>query len=449
MNKLIPSLKIKKIAMHGYGIGYAENKAILVPYTLPGDVVDVQLQVEKKDVAFATLVQFRTLSEDRIAVKCEAFDGENACGGCDWLMVPYYLQLQWKSDLVKGQFAPLQLQSKVTAAIASPSSFHYRNKSFLPAAVSASGIYFGMYERYSHRVIPHTNCLLHPKLFDDIFNEIAAFADKVKLPVYNETNGKGILRHAGIRINQAQEQVLVVLVTKSSKFPFTQQLVRQLTQRFPQITGIVQNINRSSGNVILGHEEKILYGSPYLYDELDGVKFRVHYKSFFQVNSPLAQLLYGYLKAQLQPTDIVLDAFCGNGSIGLYVADKVKQVIGIETDEAAVADAEFNRELNQKENVSFRQGTVEELLPSLIKERKFSTVIFDPPRKGVDEVVLQAVVQKEIPLILYVSCNPMTLVRDVSFLLKHGYKAENITPFDMFPQTWHIETVVKLTRISA
>jgi 23S rRNA (uracil1939-C5)-methyltransferase len=280
---------------------------------------------------------------------------------------------------------------------------------------------------------------------DEILEEIVSFSQNVKLEPYDENSHKGILRHVGIRINQKQDEILLILVTKGSKFPFTKQFIRSMTNRFPQITGIVQNINRSIGNVILGNEDKLLYGSPYLTDELGGVKFRLHYKSFYQINSSTTIKMYDYLKDSLRANDTVLDAFCGVGTIGLLVADKAKQVHGVEEIPEAVTDAEYNLRLNKIDNAVFHAGKVEDVLPGLMQQNEFSAVILDPPRKGIEAATLLAISMAKIPLILYVSCNPMTLVRDVKLLLEKGYKVEEITPFDMFPQTWHIETVVKLT----
>ncbi|MFO7660326.1 MAG: 23S rRNA (uracil(1939)-C(5))-methyltransferase RlmD, partial [Candidatus Cloacimonadaceae bacterium] len=361
MSRIIPFLQIEKIAMHGYGLGFADGKAVFVPFTMPGDCVDVKVLLEKKDVIFGTVAEYVETAEDSILPGCDAFGGEHACGGCDWLMVPYKTQLEWKTELVRQTFEPLKLKSKVRKCVASPQEQFYRNKSFLPAGKGSGGLYFGMYARYSHNVIPHQKCFLQPSVMDEILSEIESFARKVRLEPYDEVNQQGTLRHVGIRINQKQDEILLVLVTKGSKFPFTNQFVRTLTERFPQITGIVQNINRKAGNVILGEEEKLLFGSPYLHDELGGVKFRLHYKSFFQINHGTTEKLYAHLRTHLSPDDTVLDAYCGIGSIGLVLAGKVKQVIGIEEIPEAIADAEFNAKLNKMSNINFQLGKVEDV----------------------------------------------------------------------------------------
>jgi 23S rRNA (uracil1939-C5)-methyltransferase len=446
MSNIIHYLTIEKVALHGYGLGYADGKAVFVPFTMPGDCVNVAVRLEKKDVIFGTVEEYIDVSDLSILPACDAFGGENACGGCDWLMAPYQTQVYWKTELIKQVFEPLKLQDKVKNIVASPQPEHYRNKSFLPAGKSRDGLYFGMYERYSHNVIPHHLCLLQPAIMDEILEEIVCFSDKVKLEPYDEKTQKGILRHVGFRINKRQDEVLLILVTKSGKFPFTKQFIRTLTERFPQIIGIIQNINRSIGNVILADEDKLLYGSPYLNDELGGIKYRLHYKSFYQINSVTTEKMYKYIKDSLKVSDTVLDAFCGVGTIGLFIADKVKAIHGVEDVPEALSDAKFNQNLNNITNAEFHPGKVEDILPDLISKHKFEAVVLDPPRKGVDIASLLAIAAAKIETIIYVSCNPMTLSRDVKTLLEQGYKVDEINPFDMFPQTWHIETVVKLTK---
>ena len=445
MNRIIHSLSIEKIAMHGYGIGFAEGKAIFVPFTMPGDVIDAEIMHEKKDICFGTVTHFIKYSDARQEPNCGAFGPEYSCGGCDWLMTPYETQLNWKTTLIKEAFAPLQFATSIKTIVPSPQPQFYRNKSFLPAGKDKDGLCFGIFARYSHKVIPHKQCLLQPSVMDEILHEIVAFARQVKLEPYDETTGKGTLRHGGIRINSTQDEILLIMVTKSSKFPFTQQFIRTLTSRFPQITGIIQNINRSNGNVILGNDDKLLFGTPYLTETLGDIRLRVHYRSFLQINPGTTKKLYTHLKDNLNADDIVLDAFCGIGSIGLFVANKVKQVIGIEEVPEAITDADFNKALNNSSNISFHLGKVETELPKLMQQHNFTKVIFDPPRKGVEASVLLALAEHKIKHIFYVSCNPMTLVRDIRLLIEQGYRVDEITPFDMFPQTWHIETVVRLS----
>jgi 23S rRNA (uracil1939-C5)-methyltransferase len=445
MPGIIHYLTIEKVAMHGYGLGFADGKAVFVPFTMPGDCVNVNVRIEKKDVIFGTVAEYIDASDLSQQPQCDAFGGDNACGGCDWLMAPYRTQVYWKTELIKQVFEPLKLQDRVMPCVPSPQPQHYRNKSFLPAGKSETGLYFGMYERYSHNVIPHKSCLLQPPVMDEILQQIVSFARTAKLEPYNETTQKGVLRHVGIRINKAQDEILLILVTKGSKFPFTKQFVQTLTTRFPQITGIIQNINRSVGNVILGDEDKLLYCSPCLNDILGGVKYRLHYKSFYQVNSATAEKMYSHIKKSLKASDTVLDAFCGAGTIGLYVCGSVKAVHGVEEVPEAIADAEYNRQLNGFSNAEFHLGLVEEVLPELMRKHAFTAVVLDPPRKGVDTASLMAVASAKIPTVIYASCNAMTLARDLKTLLQSGYQVEDITPFDMFPQTWHIETVARLS----
>lgn len=444
MSRIIPYLEIEKITMHGYGLGYADGKAVFVPFTIPGDCVNVKVRLEKKDVIFGMADEFIHTSPTGIIPQCEAFGGENACGGCDWLMVPYELQLKWKTELIRQVFEPLGLAEIVEDIIPSDRDIHYRNKSFLPAGNSNNGLYFGIYERYSHNVVPHKKCLLQPVVIDEILKSVEDFAHTVKLEPYNEITYKGILRHAGVRINESGSEAILILVTRSGKFPFSGQFVRMIKDKFPFVQGIVQNINRSISNVILGEEEKILYGSPCLNDEINGVRFRIHYKSFFQINHSVTSKLYQILRKELTKEDIVLDAYSGIGTISLSVAGSVNEVHGVEEVAEAVDDAEHNKIINKFNNAWFHLGKVEEMLSNLIQKTSFTAVIFDPPRKGLDLGTLELIAQHKIGKVLYVSCNSMTLARDVKIMQNFGYVIEKILPFDMFPQTWHIETLVKL-----
>jgi 23S rRNA (uracil1939-C5)-methyltransferase len=468
MENIIHYLSIEKVAMHGYGIGYHEGKTVFVPFTMPGDCVNVQIRIEKSKVIFGTVLEYIDASELGIIPACDAFGGEHPCGGCDWLMAPYRTQVYWKTELIKEVFGQLGCAELVGKTVGSPQTQFYRNKSFLPVgmvsetpdrmqgdeyppaqqmdiyAAKQKQISFGMFERYSHSVIPHRQCLLQPPVMDAILNEIMAFAHTVKLEAYDEASHNGVLRHVGIRTNQAGDEIVIILVTRTARFPFTNQLVRNLTTSFPAIVGIIQNINRNVGNVIMGTEDKLLYGTAYLHESIGQTRYRIHYQSFFQINAGTTALLYKHLLSCLSPEDCVLDAYCGIGSIGLFIAPAVKHVVGIEEFAPAIADAEYNQHLNGISNAVFQIGKVEDILPAMMEQHSFTTVILDPPRKGVERSALEALVKHQIPQIIYVSCNPMTVARDIRILLENGYTVCDIQPFDMFPQTWHIETVVRL-----
>ena len=450
MNKLF-SLKIEKVALGGYGIGFAEGKAVFVPATAIGDEVVVELLRERKDMAFARAVTYSQRGEGAISPECEAFGGETPCGGCDWLNLDYPTQLKYKTLLVKELLQPLSPGTVIADIIPSPEQERYRNKSFMPVGEDETGLYCGIYARWSHRIVHHQHCTLHQQVFDLIARRSLEIMGKAGVTAYNETNHTGTLRHLGFRISADRERILIVIVTRSGKLPFSGLLVKQLTEEFPQICSIVQNINREVGNVILGAEEKVLFGEPWLTDELGGHSFRIHYRSFWQVNTGTVAGIIDHLRVHLSPEDVLYDAYAGIGSLGLSLASSVSQVLCIEESSEAAADGEMNMNHNSISNAGFLCAKTEDALPTLLDPKvlnssdKPTALILDPPRSGVQIEALQAILHTRIPRVFYLSCSPMTLCRDLKILLADGlYELKSVQPFDMFPQTWHIETLAVL-----
>jgi len=464
----IAALTIDKLAMGGFGIGFDAGKAVFVPYTVPGDRVDAVVVSERKDVAFARATEFSQRGESYQTPACEAFGGKNPCGGCDWLMLDYTEQLRQKDILLKELFAPRGLDNTLKPMLASPRQQHYRNKSYMPVGAGPDGMRFGIYARWSHRIVPHGNCQVHPGLFDAIAMRATAICQKAGVQPYDERRHSGHLRHIGIRVNRDGSQILVILVTRTGKLPFSNLLVKQLTSEFSAICGIVQNINREPGNVILGTDDKLLYGKPWLLDELGGLRFRVHYRSFWQANPDVAELIMDTLRAAVKPGWTVIDAFSGTGSIGLCLAGKAAQVICVEENSAATVDGEFNAELNGISNVGFIRARVEDALPALLESVSGTEVpdplalasagtstitqapdciVLDPPRGGVPREALAAIIKAAPQRVIYLSCSPITLARDLDILAKEGrYAVSSLQPYDMFPQTWHMECLAILDK---
>lgn len=353
--------------------------------------------------------------------------------------------------MVRELIQPLAPEINILDTIASPVTQHYRNKSFMPVGKGETGLEYGIYERWSHKIVAHHTCLLHPAEFDLIANRCLELMDNAKVQPYDEINHTGTLRHIGFRCSKDRKQILLILVTRSAKLPFSNLLVKKLTSEFPNLSGIIQNINRESGNVILGNEEKILYGSPWITEELDNLKFRIHYKSFWQVNSYILQLIIRDIADKVLAQDTVLDTFSGIGVLGLSLAARAREVFCIEELTDAVEDGRYNCQLNNISNVTFLCGQTEDLLPKILNHpdvyRNYSpeVIILDPPRTGVQKSVLEEIIKVQLPHILYLSCSPITLRRDLILLLDSGlYEITSIQPFDMFPQTWHIEILVEL-----
>jgi len=445
--KQILKLKIEKMAMGGLGIAYAEGKAIFVPYTAIGDIVDIDITVEKKDYAYGKVKKYISYSDLRVEVKCPSFAAEIPCGGCDWLMLKYSEQLKQKNQLLLELFSPFIDKALIYFPAPAPQIKHYRNKVFMPVGknIQTGKITFGMYARYSHQIVEHITCENHPPIFDQLANSLMEFCLKAKVEPYNEIEHRGQLRYIGFRGNSEGSQILVILVTLSGKLPFTNLLVKKLTSEFPAVKGIIQNINRQKGNVILGNETKLLYGSENLDDNLCGLKFRVNYRSFWQINTRTMEMIIFFLQDFVHPKDVIVDAYCGIGAIGLSLAAKVKRVILLEEFPLAIEDARLNAVSNKIQNVSFRTGKVEDNLTEVLEKEKPDVLIMDPPRSGVQQKALEAIIQAQVKQILYLSCSPMTLARDLNTLLAgEEYKVVFLQPFDMFPNTWHIECLAYL-----
>ena len=447
-------LTITKLALEGHGIGFSEGKAVFVPYTAAGDEIEAELLRERKDVAFARVKEYLRRGEGVIPSSCSSFASELPCGGCDWLNIDYPIQLKYKGDLLCELLQPLAPELDIPMTIASPDTRHYRNKAFMPVGAGAGGLSFGIYARWSHQIVPHESCQLHPPVFDAIARRCLQIMDQTGVKPYDEVNHTGTLRHVGFRCSRDRQRVILVLVTRSGKLPFTQLLVKQLTAEFPAITGIVQNINRERGNVILGSEEKLLFGEPWLQEELGGLRFRVHYRSFWQVNTATLELIIAHLKSRIPPGENIYDAFSGLGALGLSLAGEAQNVLCIEENPSAVADGELNRHQNQIANAGFLCARVEDALPALLApsqgeaQARPGVIILDPPRAGVRQPALTALIEARIPRIFYLSCSPITLHRDLKILLASGfYRLKQLQSFDMFPHTWHVETLAELALV--
>ena len=440
--RIIPNIQIEKLVFKGYGLGFENFRPVFVLNAVPGDILDVKIINQKKDVLFGQIHRIIKSSKFRIKPECDVF---GKCGGCDWLNISYQEQLRFKQVIITEIFHKIQ-RGKIDQIISSPNQFYYRNKSFLPLAELNNEPIIGMFERNSHRVISHHKCFIQPEIFDQISSQFLVYIKQSKASIYNEIAGKGTIRHLGFRISQATSEILVIIVTRSSKLPFTKQLVRTLTGKFPQITGIIQNINPARGNKILGNKEKILFGKSFLEDQLGNIKFQINYLSFFQVNNGTAEKMYAYIQDNIKENSNVIDAYSGIGAIGLFISQKAKKVFCVENNEQAVLDAEYNARRNNIRNCKFFKSDVEKKVSEFCDKKKINTIIFDPPRKGLKERIIKTVSKNKIEKVIYVSCNPSTQVRDVVKFIENGYQIEKIQPFDMFPQTYHIENVIILER---
>lgn len=369
------------------------------------------------------------------------------CGGCDMRNQDYALHLAKKQAMVEKYLKSI---CKVKPIHGMEHPYHYRNKVHAVFAYTKNGIISGVYEAGSHRVVPIDKCLIEDEKSDAIIESIRELAKSFKIKAYNEDTGYGLLRHVLIRRGFASGEILVVLVVSSLIFPSKNHFVKALRKLHPEITTIVLNINDKKTSMVLGEREIILYGKGYIEDTLCGKTFRLSPKSFYQVNPVQTESLYGKAieLAGLTGQERMIDAYCGIGTIGLIASDKAKEVIGIELNPDAVRDAIQNAKANGVKNTRFYQGDAGQFMVQMAKQGERADVVFmDPPRAGSDEAFLSSVVKLGPERIVYISCNPETLARDLKYLRKYGYLAKNAYPFDMFP--WsdkHAEVVIVLDK---
>jgi 23S rRNA (uracil1939-C5)-methyltransferase len=345
---------------------------------------------------------------------------------------------------------------KLASVTASPREVGYRNKAQYPIARSKDGEYvIGFYAPKSHRVAEARRCPLAPPVFGEILDTLAAFFKKYDLSVYDEESGKGLLRHIYLRRGEISGEILLTLVVNSDALSHSDELVKTVTERYPEVVGILLNINDKSTNVILGEKYVTLYGRDYIFDTLGGVNLKITAPSFYQVNRDAADLLYAKAKELAAPTkdDLILDLYCGAGSIGLSMADKAREIIGIEIIDSAVRCANFNAKNNGISSAKFYTGDAgdaEKLLLNAERQRgeviKPDIVILDPPRGGTTEELIKYVSTLNPKRVVYISCNPQTLARDAVIFKTLGYETNEVFAFDLFPATGHVESVVCLTR---
>ena len=372
------------------------------------------------------------------------------CGGCPLLGLSYAAQLQQKEDMVRallGKYGP------VHPIRGMDEPFHYRNKVISTFAPAPSGkLTSGIYAARTHKVLPVEQCLLQDEVLDAVMQAVRAAANRCRYQPYNEDKGTGLLRHCLLRRGKATGQVMVVLVTAQPVLPgaknFVRYLLEEADKRKVPVTTVVQNYNPRQTSVVLGEAEKVLYGKGFILDTLCGKTYALSPRSFYQVNPVQTAVLYGLAvdAAQLTGTETVLDAYCGIGTIGLTAADKAKQVVGVEVNRDAVHDAIGNAKHNGVKNARFFAADATTWISEAAAGERADVIFMDPPREGSTPEFLESVARMAPKRVVYVSCNPETMARDLALLTQKGYKAEGFTPVDLFPQTAHCEVVCALHR---
>ena len=371
------------------------------------------------------------------------------CGGCQLQGVPYAQQLKDKEKQVKDLIGPYCRVFPITGM---ETPYHYRNKVHAVLDHRKGNVISGIYEERSHQVVQVDSCQIEDEKADEIIVTIRELLQSFRLKVYDEDNGFGLFRHILIRVGKTSGQIMVVLVMVSPIFPSKNNFIKALRQKHPEITTIVQNINDQDTSMVLGEREKVLYGKGYITDTLCGKTFRISSRSFYQINPVQTEKLYqkAIHLAGLTGKERIVDAYCGIGTIGLIAADRVKEVIGIELNEDAIRDAIRNARANKITNAQFYCEDAGKFMEEMADSGETADVVFmDPPRSGSDERFLSSVVKLSPKQIVYISCNPETMARDLAYLTGNGYRAITAWPFDMFPHTSHTEVVACLKRVQA
>jgi 23S rRNA (uracil1939-C5)-methyltransferase len=459
-NKVITNLLIERIASEGKCLGHHEEKVVFVTGVAPGDVVDVRITKGKSSFMEGEPVNFHEYSKERIEPFCSHF---GTCGGCKWQHINYDLQKTYKRQQVLDQFQRIAkvempevlptLGSEKTRYYRNKLDFTFSNKKWLTLEQIRSGEDFDRNALGFHipkmfdKIIDVDHCYLQGSISNDVRNELRAFALANQLSFYDIRNQVGLLRNLIIRTTST-EQAMVIVQFGENDPDGIQKVMEHLNEKFPEITSLLYVINTKGNETFHDLELVTFAGKDFIEEEMEGLKFRIGPKSFYQTNSEQAYELYKVARdfADLQGDEVVYDLYTGTGTIANFVAKQAKQVIGIEYVEAAIEDAKLNSQINGIDNTLFYSGDMKDMLNDefIANHAAPDLIITDPPRAGMDEKVVQMLLRLNSPKIVYVSCNPATQARDVA-LLSEKYQVEKVQPVDMFPQTYHVENVVLLT----
>ena len=443
-------LQIAGLGSSGEGVGRYDGFTVFVHGALPEETVQAEIILVKKNYAIGKLIKIITASPDRVEPVCPVYA---ECGGCQLQHLSYAGQLRMKQQQVKDALTRIgHLDTEVLLVIGCSNPWNYRNKMQFPAASGAEGkISIGCYAAATQSVIDTGSCMIQKEANNEVLTTVRKWMQRYGISAYDEKTGKGLVRHVMSRVGVHSGEVMAVLITSAYDIPHKKELIEWLTKYVPNLVSVVQNINKKPTNVVMGSKTRVLYGRPTINDSLGALNFNISAQSFFQVNSEQAEKLYNKALeyAALSGTETVVDVYCGTGTISLYLAKHAGKVYGIEIVAPAIEDAKKNAQDNNCHNAEFILGDAADRLPQLLAEGvKPDVVVVDPPRAGCEQKVLKAIADVEPQRIVYVSCNPASLARDLAYLSERGYKAMTAQPVDMFPMTSHVETVVVVVKES-
>ncbi|MFK4304633.1 23S rRNA (uracil1939-C5)-methyltransferase [Paenibacillus sp. RC254] len=446
----------------GEGVGRVEGFTLFVPGALPGEKVRIKVLKTKKQYGYAKLLDIVQASPDRIAAPCAIYD---QCGGCQIQHMSYEAQLGWKRQHVvdvlerigklnvegnEGSIAGEQAAVKVLPALGMSEPWRYRNKAQVPIGVTEGGLVGGFYARGSHRIVDMDTCLIQDERNDEVVAHVKEIGRTLGISAYNEETGRGLLRHVVVKTAFHTGEMMLVLVTNGRDIPHADAWIGSIREHIPHVASICQNVNTKRTNVIFGDETRVLWGRDVIYDYIGNVQFAISARSFYQVNPVQTEVLYSKTVeyAGLTGKETVIDAYCGIGTISLFLAQHADQVYGVEIVKEAIEDARSNALLNNMRNVKFEVGASEDVIPAW-KEQGITAdvIVVDPPRKGCDPRLLETILEMKPERVVYVSCNPSTLARDLRILEDGGYRTVEVQPVDMFPHTVHVEAVVRIERL--
>ena len=447
------TVTIEDIGVNGEGIGRVDGYTLFIKDAVVGDVVEAKVIKAKKNYGYARLMNILTESEYRVNPRCSV---ARQCGGCQIQAMSYEKQLEYKNEKVKNNLmriggVPRELLDEVMEPICGMDEpYHYRNKAQFPVGVDKEGkIIAGFYAGRTHQIIPHIDCAIGREENKEILDAIIAFMEEYNVRPYDETSHKGLIRHVLIRSGFRTGEIMACLVINGNGIPHGEVLAGRLA-KIPSMTSVMFSVNKDRTNVIMGRETGLLWGQEYITDYIGDIKYQISPLSFYQVNPAQTGQLYGTALAYagLSGNETVWDLYCGIGTISLFLAQKAKQVYGVEIVPQAIEDARNNAKINGIENAEFYVGKAEEVLPERYEKEGIygDVIVVDPPRKGCEESVLETMVKMEPERIVYVSCDSATLARDVKYLRECGYEVRKVKAVDMFPHTGHVETAVLLVR---
>lgn len=442
------TVEIIDMSSEGHGIAKIDGYTIFIPQTVVGDVVNALIVKVKTSFGYGKAVEVVSPSQYRTEPICETF---SKCGGCQLMHMDYNAQLNWKQSVVQNNLERISgfTDLDIEPIVGMDKPYEYRNKMIFPVGISDNDVVCGFYASRSHRVIPLKKCYVGIPITEKILEVVTNYMKRCDVTPYDEEKHSGCIRRVFIRNGYKSGQVMVVLSANSNTVPCSDELVQMIREIDESIVSIIWNVNTQKTNLVLGDENITLWGLDFIEDTLCGLTYEISPHSFFQINPIQTESLYEKVIsfAGLTGSERVMDIYCGIGTITLACATHCGHATGIEVVEQAVIDARKNAVRNNIDNVEFFSDSADVVVPKLIKSGETpDVVVLDPPRKGSDEVTLGAIVSANPRTIVYVSCDSATLARDLKFLSEHGYKVDRVAPFDMFPNTVHVETVVKMTR---